>query len=68
MVTSPPVTVPPTQPATPAAGAATTDRATSGWLLPSLAALGASSLAGLSMWLLYRRRHPAGRGRPRVAG
>ncbi len=67
MVTSPPVTVPPTQPATPAAGAATTDRATSGWLLPSLAALGASSLAGLSM-RPYRRRHPAGRGRPRVAG
>jgi hypothetical protein len=58
-VTLPPVTVPPAQPATPAANPVAADPATSRWLLPSLAALGASLLAGLSSWLLYRRRHPA---------
>jgi hypothetical protein len=55
--TLPPVTTPPAQPATPAA-----DPAASRWLLPSLAALGASLLAGLGMWLLYRHRHPTGPG------
>jgi hypothetical protein len=58
-VTLPPVTVPPAQPATPAANPVAADPATSRWLLPSLAGLGASLLAGLSIWLLYRRRHPA---------
>jgi hypothetical protein len=64
--TLPPVTAPPSQPATPAA----TDPASSRWLLPSLAALGAMLLAGLGMWLLYRHHHPAGRalqGRSRMA-
>jgi hypothetical protein len=32
---------------------------TSRWVLPGLAAVGASTLAGLAMWLGYRRRHPA---------
>jgi LPXTG-motif cell wall-anchored protein len=27
-------------------------------LLPGLAGVGAGILAGLGMWLLYRRRHP----------
>jgi hypothetical protein len=33
------------------------------WIIPGLAALGSSTLAGLGMWLLYRRRHPARRSR-----
>jgi hypothetical protein len=56
--TLPPVTVPPAQPATPAG----TDPAGSQWLLPSLVAVGASLLAGVGMWLLYRHRHPASPG------
>jgi hypothetical protein len=59
-VTLPPITVPPAQPATPAANPVAADPTTSRWLLPSLAALGASLLAGLSIWLLSRHRHPAG--------
>jgi hypothetical protein len=59
-VTTPPViTVPPAQPATPPANPVAAHPATNRWLLPGLAALGASLLAGLSSWLLYRRRHPA---------
>jgi hypothetical protein len=57
-VTLPPATVPPAQPATQAANLVAADPATSRWLLPSLAGLGASLLAGLGIWLLYRRRHP----------
>jgi hypothetical protein len=56
-MTTPSVTVPPAQPATPAA----TDSALRPWL-PWLAGVAASTLAGLAMWLLYRRRHPAGLG------
>jgi hypothetical protein len=56
-MTAPPVTAPSTQPATPAA----TDSALHPWL-PWLAGVAASTLAGLAMWLLYRRRHPAGLG------
>jgi hypothetical protein len=47
-------------PPTPAANPAAAHPTTSRWLLPSLAALGASLLAGLSIWLLYRHRQPAG--------
>ena len=64
--TLPPVTVPPVQPASPAAN----DTATRRWLLSSLAALGASLVAGLGMWMLYRHRHPTGpnlHGRSRMA-
>jgi hypothetical protein len=57
-VSLPPVTVPPAQPATPAANPVAAHPATSRWVLPSLAALAASLLAGASSWLLYRRRHP----------
>jgi hypothetical protein len=52
-----PVTAPPAQPATPAA----TQSAIGSWL-PWVAGVAASALAGLAMWLLYRRRHPAGLG------
>jgi hypothetical protein len=66
-VTAPPVTQPQvpavagpsTQPATPATPA-TAHPASSRWLLPGLAALSAGLLAALSIWLLYRHRHPAG--------
>jgi hypothetical protein len=57
-LTAPPVTVPPAQPA---AAPAATHSAVRPWL-PWLAGVAASSLAGLVMWLLYRRRHPAGLG------
>ena len=56
-LTAPPVTVPPAQPTTPAA----TQLLIRPWL-PWLAGLAASSLAGLVMWLLYRRWHRAGLG------
>jgi hypothetical protein len=73
--TTPPVTQPPvaapavagpaTQPATTAAA-----RPASRWIIPGLAALGSGTLAALGVWLLYRRRHPAGssrQGRSRMA-
>jgi hypothetical protein len=56
-MTAPPVTVAVAQPAAPAAS----QSATSPWL-PWVAGLAASTVAGLVMWLLYRRRHPAGLG------
>jgi hypothetical protein len=57
-LTAPSVTVPPAQPAaTPAA----TQSAVRPWL-PWLAGVAASTLAGLPIWLVYRRRHPAGLG------
>jgi hypothetical protein len=43
------VTAPPTQPAAQPANR---------WLLPGLAAVAAGILAGLGVWLLYRRRNP----------
>jgi hypothetical protein len=64
-VPAPAVTGPSAQPATPAAA-----QAESRWIIPGLAALGGGTLAALGMWLLYRRRHPAGpsrQGRSRVA-
>jgi hypothetical protein len=55
-VTVPTVSLPPArpvaQPAAPAAGGAAGRR-----LLPGLAGVSAGTLAGLGMWLLYRRRH-----------
>ena len=61
---APPVTHP--QPPTPTAaptpaGPATTpaSQLASRWVIPGLAAVGASALAALGMWLLYRRHHPA---------
>jgi hypothetical protein len=56
-MTAPPVTVAVAQPATPAAS----QSATSPWL-PWVAGVATSTLAGLVMWLVYRRRHPAGLG------
>jgi hypothetical protein len=62
----PPATAPPvTQPQVPAptvAGPATQPAAhlASRWIIPGLAALGSGTLAALGVWLLYRRRHPAG--------
>ena len=53
VVTAPTVSLPPAQPAQPAAS-----DAAARWLLPGLAGVGAGTLAGLGMWLLYRRRHP----------
>jgi hypothetical protein len=46
------------QPATPAA-----DHLAGRWIIPGLVALAAGGLAALAVWLLYRRRHPAGPGR-----
>jgi hypothetical protein len=58
VVTAPTVSLPPAQPAAqpvePAAG-----DAVARWWLPGLAGVSAGTLAGLGMWLLYRRRHPA---------
>jgi hypothetical protein len=56
-MTAPPVTVAVAQPATPAAS----QSATRLWL-PWVAGVAASALAGLAIWLAYRRRHPAGLG------
>ena len=55
-LTTPSVTLPTTQPITPA-----TYSPAPQWL-PGLAAVGAATLTGLVMWLLHRRRHPAGQG------
>jgi hypothetical protein len=57
-VPAPAVTTPSAQPATPAVA-----QAESRWIIPGLAALGSGTLAALGMWLLYRRRHPAGSSR-----
>ena len=55
---APPVTHP--QPPTPAGPASTpASQLASRWVIPGLAAVGASTLAALGMWLLYRRQHPA---------
>ena len=55
---APPVTHP--QPPTPAGPASTpASQLASRWVIPGLAAVGASALAALGMWLLYRRHHPA---------
>jgi hypothetical protein len=57
-----PVTNPqaPTPTAAPAGSvSAPASQLASRWVIPGLAAVGASTLAGLGMWLLYRRRHPA---------
>jgi hypothetical protein len=64
-VLAPAVTGPPNQPAATAAA-----QPASRWMLPWLAALGSGTLAALGVWLLYRRRHPAGpspQGRSRIA-
>jgi hypothetical protein len=57
-LTAPPVTVAVAQPA---AAPAATQSVIRPWL-PWLAGLAASTLAGLVIWLLYRRRHPVGLG------
>jgi hypothetical protein len=54
-ITTPTVTLPTTPTADPAA----TPSAVRQWL-PGLAGVTAATLTGLAMWLLYRRRHPAG--------
>ena len=55
---APPVTHP--QPPTPAGPASTpASQLASRWVIPGLAAVAASTLAALGMWLLYRRQHPA---------
>jgi hypothetical protein len=63
--TAPTATGPPNQPAATAAAQPANHR-----MLPWLAALGSGTLAALGVWLLYRRRHPAGpsrQGRSRIA-
>jgi hypothetical protein len=57
-IAAPPTTVAVAQPA---ADPAATRSAVGAWL-PWVAGVAASALAGLVMWLLYRRRHPAGMG------
>jgi hypothetical protein len=62
--TGPPADPPVTQPQVPVpmvAGPATqpTSDLASRWVIPGLAALGSGILAALSVWLLYRCRHPA---------
>ena len=55
---APPVTHP--QAPTPAGPASTpASQLVSRWVIPGLAAVAASTLAALGMWLLYRRHHPA---------
>jgi hypothetical protein len=55
---APPVTHP--QASTPAGPASTpASQLASRWVIPGLAAVSASTLAALGMWLLYRRHHPA---------
>jgi hypothetical protein len=64
-VPAPTVAGPPAQPAATAAA-----QPASRWIIPWLAALGSGTLAALGVWLLYRRRHPAGpsrQGRSRMA-
>jgi len=64
-VSAPAVAGPPGQPAIPAAA-----QLASRWIIPGLVALGSGALAALGVWLLYRRRHPAGssrQGRSRMA-
>ena len=56
-MTAPPATVAVAQPAVPAASRS----AASPWL-PWVAGVAASAVAGLVMWLVYRRRHPGGLG------
>jgi hypothetical protein len=54
---APPVTHP--QPPTPAGPASPpASQLASRWVIPGLAAVGASTLAALGIWLLYRRQHP----------
>jgi hypothetical protein len=73
--TGPPVDqpgVPTSAVAEPSAQPATTAAAqpASRWMIPGLVALGSGMLAVLGVWLLYRRRHPAGprrQGRSRMA-
>jgi hypothetical protein len=64
-VAAPTVAGPSAQPATTAAA-----QLASRWVIPGLVALGSGTLAALGVWLLYRRRHPAGasqQGRSRMA-
>ena len=55
---APSVTVAVAEPAAPTAAT----RSGSGPWLPWVAGVAASALAGLAIWLVYRRRHPAGPG------
>jgi hypothetical protein len=52
----------PAPPAPPAGGPPAHDLA-GRWVVPGLAAACATTLAALGLWLLHRRRHPAGLGR-----
>jgi hypothetical protein len=68
--TAPAPTPPGTHPQAPQPTAATAGSAgapasqlASRWVIPGLAAVAASTLAALGLWLLYRRRHPAGGSR-----
>jgi hypothetical protein len=64
-VAAPAVAGPSNQPATTAAA-----QLASRWIIPGLVALGSGTLAALGVWLLYRRRYPAGpsrQGRSRMA-
>jgi hypothetical protein len=57
-ITAPTVPPPPAQPAAQPVEPAAGDAAARRWL-PGLAGASAGTLAGLGMWLLYRRRRPA---------
>jgi hypothetical protein len=57
-ITAPTVPPPPAQPAAQPVEPAASDAAARRWL-PGLAGASAGTLAGLGMWLLYRRRRPA---------
>jgi hypothetical protein len=57
-ITAPTVPPPPAQPAAQPVEPAASDAAAR-WWLPGLAGASAGTLAGLGMWLLYRRRRPA---------
>jgi hypothetical protein len=64
-VTQPQAPAPTAEPATTAAPTPVASVGTpasqlgSRWIIPGLAAVAASTLAGLGLWLLYRRRHPS---------
>jgi hypothetical protein len=62
-VTQPQAPAPTAEPAPVAAVSTPASQLTSRWVIPGLAAVAATTLAGLGLWLLYRRRHPASPGR-----
>ena len=62
-VTEPQAPTPTAEPAPVAAVSTPASQLGSRWVIPGLAAVAATTLAGLGLWLLYRRRHPSSPGR-----